>query len=226
MKRFFLASLLLVVVWGCSGGPVVSVKDPGPAQMPAGAKLAESSDKTCSIAVVSGWKRGGPSTMVMPSLSESMSSMGGESSSLSDMADSFAKDEAAADAAEAAELEKKGILIWVNDSSRPIPGEARTSYRVRRKDDGPMSLEDAAEEAKQDLLNEGPIQYVDLPIGKAARMEASTTKVDGGQLFQIVYVIVNGEHIYDVRFTTQNDPSSVKNVEKQVIDSLRIKPAK
>jgi hypothetical protein len=41
-----------------------------------------------------------------------------------------------------------------------------------------------------------------------------------------VYVIVNGEHIYDVRFTTQNDPSSVKNVEKQVIDSLRIKPAK
>ncbi|MBC8064423.1 MAG: hypothetical protein H7Y17_06315, partial [Chlorobia bacterium] len=83
-----------------------------------------------------------------------------------------------------------------------------------------------AADAKQDILNEGPIQYVELPIGKVARMEAKTTKIDGGELFQIVYVVVNGEHIYNIRFTTQNAPTSVQQIEKEVMDSLRIKPAK
>lgn len=221
MKRILFASILLAISLGCKGGPVVSVKDPGPAQLPMGAQLAESSDKVCSIMVAPGWKRGSPGSNVMPSMSETLGSLGGDSSQVS----SIAQEETAIDAQEAAELEEKGILIWVNDASRPIPGEARTNYRVRRKDDGPMSLEDAVADAKQDIYNE-TITYVDLPIGKAGRMEALTTKVDGGQLFQIVYVVVNGDHIYDVRFTTQNDPASVKSIEKQVIDSLRIKPAK
>lgn len=89
-----------------------------------------------------------------------------------------------------------------------------------------MSLEDAAKEAKDDLLNEGAIQYVELPIGKAARLEAKNTKIDGGELFQVVYLVVNGEEVYNIRFTTQNSPSGVQQIEKEVMNSLRIKPAK
>ena len=225
MKRILFVGVLLAFVFGCKGGPVVSVKDPGPAQIPEGSQLAESSDKTCSLMVAQGWKRGGPYSSVPGSGLPDLGSLGSENPDMAAIAQNAAQEEAAYDAEEAADLEKKGILIWVNDSSRPIPGEARTNYRLRRKDDGPMSLEDALEDAKMDILNE-QVSYVDLPIGKAARMEAMTTKIDGGQLFQIVYVIVNGEHIYDLRFTTQNDPTSVKNIEKQVVESLRIKPAK
>lgn len=224
MKRILLASVVLAGVFGCKSGPVIAVKDPGPATLPQGAQTAESSDKTCSIMVAPGWKRGGPNSNVMGAMPD-LSALGGENPDMAALAQGAGAEVSAVDAEEAAELEKKGILIWVNDSSRVIPGEARTNYRLRRKDDGPMSLEDAVEDAKQDILNE-QVTYVELPIGKAGRMEAMTTKIDGGQLFQIVYVIVNGEHVYDLRFTTQNDPTSVKNIEKQVVESLRIKPAK
>ncbi len=231
MKKVGIALFLLVAATSCKKGPMVVVTDPGPYQAPQGAVIATSSDGLVSILVPSGWKRGGPNSMVMPSLGEVMGSMGsmgsdGVSGDLQNLAQQMQQDEAAEDAQVAAELEKKGILIWVNNPSRPIPGEERTSYRIKRTDDGPKSLEDAAAAAKDDILNEGPIQYVDLPIGKVARMEAKTTKVDGGELYQIVYVIVNGDHTYNVRFTTQEAPTTVQQIEKEVMESLRITPAK
>jgi len=226
MKRalLFLPILILVSV-GC-GKSAPPVKEASPAQLAPGATLANSSDKSVSVMVPSGWKRGSKHSLVGSGLGDMMGQMGEGGGELQDLAQGIQNEEDALDAEEAAELEKEGILIWVNDSSRPIPGEERTHYRIKRSQAGHGSVEDAAEDAKQDLLNEGPIQYVELPIGKAARMEASTTKIDGGQLFQIVYVIVNGKDTYNIRFTTQNDPSSVKNVEKSVIESLRIKPNK
>ena len=226
MKNIAWLAAFVILATGCKKGPVVVVKDPGPAPAPSGGQIAKSSDGSVSIAVISGWKRGTPDSIVAPTLGESMSGMGeGLSGDFSGMASGGDSDDS--DDAEAfAELEKKGIMIWVNDSSRPIPGEERTSYRVKRTDDGPMSVEDAAENAKQDLLNEGAIQYVELPIGKAARMEAKTTKIDGGELYQVVYVLVNGEHVYNIKFTTQNAPTSIQSIEKEVINSLRITPAK
>jgi hypothetical protein len=223
MKQALVVFSLVLCLAGCKGpGPIV--KDPGPATIPPGATLAESSDKTVSIMVASGWKRGCKNSMSAPSLGDLAGQLG-ENSQLQDLAHGAQNEENAIDATEAAEMEKDGILIWVNDSSRWIPGEERTSYRVKRQQAGHSTLEEAAEDAKQNLLNEGPIQYVELPIGRAARMEANTVKIDGGQLFQIEYVVVNGCDTYSIRFTTQNDPSSVKSVEKAVIESLRIKPA-
>lgn len=223
MKKAVIASLVFVFALGCKKGPVVVVKDPGPAQLPAGTQLAESSDKAVSIAIASGWKQGGPDSFTAPSLGDMMGSMGGDMQSMTQGSPSAG--ESAMDAETAADLEKKGILIWVNDSTKPIPGEERTHYRIKRTDNGPMSLEDAAAEAKEGLINEGPIQYVELPIGKAARLEAKNTKIDGGELFQVVYVVVNGEHVYNIRFTTQNGAGVIQGVEKDVINSLRIKPA-
>lgn len=224
----FALFLLSIVAVGCNKGPVVVVTDPGPYQAPQGAVVAKSSDGAVSIMVPNGWRRGGPGSMVMPSLGEVMGGMGSESmgGDMQSLANQMQQDETAAEAQAAAELEKKGILIWVNNSSRPIPGEERTSYRIKRTDDGPKSLEDAATAAKDGIINEGPVQYVDLPIGKVARFEAKTTKIDGGELFQIVYVIVNGEHIYNVRFVTQEAPTVVQQIEKDVMESLRITPAK
>ncbi len=230
MKRTIILALIIGAAFGCKKGPVVVVKDPGPAQPVQGAKIATSSDGSVSIAVMPGWKRGTPDSFLAPTLGESMFGSGdGPSSEYSGVGGSGAGTESSDPTAappETAELEAKGILLWVNDSSRPIPGEERTSYRVKRKDDGPKSLEDAVEEAKQSMLKEGPVQYVDLPIGKAGRLEAKTTKIDGGELYEIVYIVVNGEHTYNIRFATQNSPTSIQSIEKDAINSLRIKPAK
>jgi hypothetical protein len=225
MKHALLLPLLVAISIGC-GKSAPPLKEASPAQLAPGASLTTSSDKVVSIMVPSGWKRGSKHSIVGGGLGDMMGQLGEGGGELQDMAQGMQDEEDALDAHEAAELEKEGILIWVNDSSRPIPGEERTHFRIKRTQAGHGSVEDAAEDAKQDLLNEGPIQYVELPIGKAARMEASTTKIDGGQLFQIVYVLVNGSDTYNIRFTTQNDPSSVKSVEKSVIESLRIKPNK
>lgn len=230
MKKIFAASLLLVFALGCKKGPVVVVKDAGPYQAPQGTTIAESSDRLVSIAIPSGWRRGGPNSMVAPTLAEGMGAMGGigeGSGELNSVGQgSLFQEDTAAEAQIAADLEKKGILIWVNNSSRPIPGEERTSFRIRRTDGGPMSLEEAAKAAKDNLLNASAIQYVELPIGKVARLEAKTTKIDGGERFEIVYIAVNGEHIYNLKFTTQESPTSVQGIEKEVVDSWRIKPAK
>ena len=224
--------LVLAAVFGtmiaCKKGPVVVTKDPGPAQALPGGAIAQSADGEVSIMIYPGWKRGGPYSGNMPSLSDLGALGGGSTDVNSDLTNPSqpVAPSTQVDVETEADLAKKGIAIWVNDSSRPIPGEERTSYRIKVNTDGPKSLEDAAADVKQDLLNEGPVQYVELPIGKAARYEAKTTKIDGGELYQIVYVLVNGDKWYTVKFTTQNAPSTVQNVEKAVIDSLRIKPAK
>jgi hypothetical protein len=217
MKIALLASIFLVFAVGCKKGPMAVVKDPGPAQLSAGAVLAESSDKTVSIAIPSGWKRGSESSFSMPSMSDLGSGMGSEQSTPS-------TEESANEAEEAAELEKRGILVWANDSSKPIPGEERTHFSVKKIDES-MSLDEAAEAAKGNLINEGAIQKVELPIGPAARLEAKNTKKDGGELFTILYVVVNGNQVYNIRFTTQNGPTAVQSIEQEVINSLRIKPA-
>lgn len=221
---FFCFSLVIV---GCKGGPKSVVKNPGPAAIPDGVTLAESSDRTVSIMVPPGWKRGGPSSNPLGSLSDmGMGSSSSEMpSGMQDMANSMASQDQAADAEEAAELEKKGILVWVNDSTKPIVGEERTHFSVKLVKDSGASLEQAAQDAKADLIDEGAPTYVELPIGKAARFQTKNIKVDGGELNQILYIIVNGNDKYKIRFATQNGEQAISQIEKPVIDSLRIKPA-
>lgn len=219
MNKVLLASLLVVFAVGCKKGPVIVVKDPGPAQVTQGTQIAESSDKSVSIMVAPGWKRGSPNSSSMPSLG-GLEGMGEGMGSAPP-----SNEETAINAEEAADLEKKGILIWINGSSRPIPGEQRTYYRVKVKKDGPMSLEDAATAAKDDMMNESAPQFIDLPIGKVARLEGLTKKIDGGELYEVIYVVVNGEDVYSVKFGTQEQPTIIQGIEKDVMNSLRIKPA-
>lgn len=229
MNKLAIVSLLMIFALGCKKGASVAVKDPGPYQAQAGEQIAESGDKNVSILVPGGWKRGGPMSSTT-SMSETLGGLGegttGElGENMQNMAQGMAKDEAAMDATEASELEAKGILIWVNDGSRPIPGETRTHYSVK-KTSGASSLEDAATAARDDITGESAPQMVEIPIGKAARFESKVTNRDGGEVFTIMYVVVNGEDAYQIKFVTQNMPSAVQSIEKQVIDSLRITPAK
>jgi hypothetical protein len=219
MKRFLILPFLIILFSGCKHGPVVVTKDPGPAQLPQGAILAESSDRTVSVVVPNGWRRGGPDSMSAPSLGDMMGSMGGSGGGIG-------SSDQAGEAQTAADLEKKGVLIWINDSSKPIPGEERTHFSIKLLKGEGKSLEEAVEDAKGDLINEAPPTYVELPIGRVGRLQAKNTKIDGGELNQVLYLIVNGNDVYKVRFATQNGDTVIPQVEDQVMQSLRIKPAK
>lgn len=222
VKRIAFITLVSIVVFGCNKGPVPIVKDPGPAQLPPGWTLAESSDKTVSMGIASGWRRGGAKSSNMMELGTS--GMGTEGMP-QNFADQINKEQQADDAAVAAELEKKGIIISCIDSSRPIPGEERTRYNVKREKKGPMKLEDAAEEAKGDLIGEGKPTPVDLPIGKAIRYDATEERKDGGVVTKIVYIVCNGEDVYTISFVTESNASVIQQIAEPVIQTLRIKPA-
>lgn len=225
MKKIILISTILCVIAGCKKGPVAVVKDPGPAQLPAGWQLAESSDKTVSMAIAPGWRRGGAGSMNVMDMATS--GMGVEGTAQDNgFSQQMEKEQQANDAEVAAELEKKGIVISCIDGSRPIPGEARNQYMVKREKKGPMSLEDAAKDEKEHLVNEGEPKYIDLPIGKAAYFHAVEEMKDGGTVTKIAYVICNGEDVYTITFVTEAQASIIEQIAEPVIATLRIKPAK
>lgn len=223
MKKIFWAVAVFSVVFGCKKGPVVVTKDPGAAPLQQGWQLAESSDKTVSMGIAPGWRRGGAGSMNM--MEFATSGMGNEGSSEA-FNQQIEAEQQKNDAEVAAELEKKGIVISCIDGSKPIPGEARTQYTVKREKIGPMSMEDAAQAVKGNLTNEGDPKFVEIPIGKAAYFHITNTMKDGGVVTKIVYVVCNGEDVYTVSFVTENAASTVDSIAEPVIQTLRIKPAK
>ncbi|MBN9501720.1 MAG: hypothetical protein BGO01_15385 [Armatimonadetes bacterium 55-13] len=222
MKKVFALSIISLVVVACSKGPVPTVKSAAPAQLGQGWDLAESSDKTVSLGIAPGWKRGGANSMNM--MEFATSGMGTEGMTQEALAQ-LEQEQQKNDAEVAAELEKKGIVISCIDSSKPIPGEERTRYTVKREKKGPMTLEAAAEAAKEDLIDEKGPTMVDLPIGKAARFDSKSTLRDGGVVTKVVYILCNGDDVYTVSFITENDANSILQVVDPVIQTLRIKPA-
>jgi len=213
---------MLCVALGCKHGPTLVTKDPGPAQMPADWKLAQSSDKTVSLGVASGWRQGAPGSMNVAEMATS--GMGTEGMSPEGMSQ-LDKMQQESDAQAAADLEKKGIVISCIDSSKPIPGEARTQYRVKREKKGPMSLEDATAAEKGQQIGAGAPTYVELPIGKAGYLHVTDNLKDGGVVTKIIYIVCNGEDVYTISFITENAASTIESIADPVIQTLRIKPA-
>lgn len=222
MKRIALISFVSFVVLACNKGPVPVVKDPGPAQLPQGWTLFESSDKTVSMGIAPGWRKGGAKSSNMTEIATS--GMGTEGMP-QNFVDQMSQTQQADDAQVMADLEKQGIIISCIDSSRPIVGEERTRYNVKREKKGPMKLEDAAEEAKGNLIGEGQPQPVELPIGKAIRYDSTEERKDGGVVSRITYIVCNGEDVYTISFVTESAASVIQQVAEPVIQTLRIKPA-
>ena len=223
MKKIFLISAILWVAVGCKHGPVLVTKNPGPVQYPAGWQVAESSDKQVSMGIAPGWRRGAPGAMNMIDIGTS--GMGTEDMS-SEGVNRLEKMQQEEDAKAAAELEKKGIIISCIDSSKPIPGEARTQYKVKREKKGPMSLEDATAAAKEGEYGASAPTYVEMPIGKVGCLHITNNLKDGGVVTKIIYVVCNGEDIYTIYFITENAPSTIESIADPVMQSLRITPAK
>jgi hypothetical protein len=125
------------------------------------------------------------------------------------------------------DLAKKGVLIHViAEGAKPIPGEARTRFYVKKTTEGgPMSLVDAAEKERGQYAFKPKYDTIQLPIGEAIRCKQSNGLRDGGTLHQISYVVVDGNDMYSLRFVTQEAAQTIESIAEQVAQSWRIKPS-
>jgi hypothetical protein len=218
-----LAVVALGISTGCKKGPVLHVKDPGIVKLPSGWKLAESPDKTVSIGVAPGWGKGMADSL---SVADLTGMAGGELPTHVAQEQERALDEQYNEEVAAAE-KKDGIIISVVDrQTRPIPGEQRTRYVVKRREmDAGVTLEQAADAVKTDLAGKEAPKKVTLPIGPAIRYDAAANQRDGSTVTKIMYVVVDGANAYTVTFTTQGAPTAISSIAEPVMQTLRIKPS-
>ncbi|MDH4389626.1 MAG: hypothetical protein QE269_12965 [Fimbriimonas sp.] len=228
--RIFLFFVTLVAVIGCSGLPI-EVKASS-FVLPTGFAKGATDDGAVEIAIPGGWRQGVDRMMESPLLGQSGGM--GETSAISDpeatkalqdMSGVFAEMSNEAEREALEKLKKKGnVLNVISMSNKPIIGEARTRFYVQKTTQGANWSWDSAHQLERDqYFHKQAAKEVDLPIGKAHRMEETITKVDGGVKTTISYLIPNGKDLYCLRFVTQEDANVIKSIEKQVAQSIRIK---
>ena len=231
--------LVAVVTWGLMG--LVGCASPGPklirmeaATLPADWVKAESTQDGVSIGVPQGWIPG-VDPMIDPLTASSfgggtsagmdassMSSQLPSDSPLKQMAAETEKDAKEFAEKETAKLREKGVILYVRDSSRPIPGEERTHYTVKRTTGTALTLDDAAADVKKKLLNEGQGKLVQLPIGPAVRFESTNTSRGGDKIHEIIYALQDGATTYNIRFVAVNNPSVLGPIADEVAKTFRI----
>ncbi len=219
MNRYLLLFASLIVLAGCKKNPPLAVKDAPIGQIPQGWERLDNLDQGISLYAPPGWKIGAGTSMDLPDLT----SMGGDTNqNLEQMQAQAEAEQDKADAEAAKALEKKNIFLSVIDKNiKPIPGEERTRFFVKRVDEhGNVTMEDVAEEVKSLA---GTASSVTLPIGPAQRGLSTETRKDGGVVTLICYGIPAEDHIYVLEFITEEAPDTIKSIEQQVAESLRIK---
>ncbi len=228
--RTALIFLAAVAVIGCGDGPALTVKKV-PFSLPAGFTEGASDDKVVQLAIPSGWRQGVDrlsGSMGMGDLSGlaggTMPSDPDAAKAIQQMSADIDKAESEGEKKELAKLKEKGIIIHcITVGARPTIGETRTRFVVHKETKGSnWNWDDAHQLEAGAYLHKPVAKEVDLPIGKAHRMEETKTLVDGGVYTIISYVIPNGKDLYSLRFITQESASVIQQIEKQVADSIRI----
>jgi len=233
---FGMALLAAFVAVGCKSAPVVHLKDPGPAALPAGWETADSPQDGVSIGVPSGWRPGtGRAIMASDLMSSGVDSGAGSdpnaasdpNSGLGAMVNNMQEQSNLEEAKAMEELRKKGTIIHVIDSSRPIPGEERTRYYVKKfTHDSDYPLDEAAADEKEAMKNEEKPETVNLPVGKAIRYYAQFKTIGGDTVTHISYVLADGKVSYVVRFAQTGENPTITGIDRQVMETFRAKPTK
>lgn len=220
------ATLVALSLVGCKSGPKLTLKKES-FTVPQGWMPFENSEQGIHIAAPSNWGIGTSTTSDTPSsaLSDLAGSMGSNGEQASGQIAANAEKEAENEAkAEVKALEPKGIFVSAMDKNvRFIPGETRTYFNVKKITvGGNAQMDDVVKAINEELINEEPPTYVDLKIGKAARIHAHNVLKDGGETDHIAYGLVNGGDIYIVKFATEQQGYQLDQTASAIIDTLRI----
>ncbi|HEY3783335.1 MAG TPA: hypothetical protein VGL56_19820 [Fimbriimonadaceae bacterium] len=222
MKRQFVAlSLAAALCIGCSKKPVVSLLHSAPAPKldpgwvthdSAGFSIAAPSDWTLSLTKLTIGSIG------LQNLDLS------NTPSTSDSAPPTSRElPEQVDPSDADRQKKEGILLELyNKNVKPIPGEKMTRFYVTSKQSS-ASLDELAKAVKSEFLAQ-TITPTDLPIGKVDMITANNQTRGGDTITDIVYVVPNGETVYEVVFETTNHEGPIEQAAPEIMNTLRMKP--
>lgn len=231
MERSMVSALgLIVILAGCAptSPPLQSAAPP---TIPASWKVQSADKYGISIAYPPGWKPGSgkvmdPTEMLagqgvdVPPTQTGNAAVDREMQNLNEQA---REDEAK----EMAKLEAKGIIIRVNDlNQKPIVGEDPTRFQVVVLRNPSSSLADAAKTELEHVPGEEAPKPYTLPIGPAMVIHANKKMMDGADEYCARYIVQDGKTMIVVRFLTEGTATEIQNVEKQIMDSLRVVPGK
>jgi hypothetical protein len=219
---------------GCRKGVESHALAAPAAALPSGWSYVKSRDDTVSIAIPPGWRSGADTAgnsikdltanLGTSSLDNQPAGDTPENAEMQKLAQNAALEDKQAEQKAMAELEAKGIVINVINGSRPIPGEARTRFYVKRSQGGGTAYaQDALADEQKHYGNSSKPTVVDLPIGKAMRFSIDDALKDGMTLHEISYVVLDANDTYSLRFITEEAPETIQSIEETVARSLRIK---
>jgi hypothetical protein len=124
-----------------------------------------------------------------------------------------------------AKLREKGIFLHIIDGSKPIPGEERTRYYVKKVDhNGNWSLKMACDDEVEYFKGWGADKpkLVNLPIGPVYKIAADYKTRGGDEVERIGYITVDGPATYLLRFISTNNPQAVLSIADDVAKTWRI----
>ncbi|HWD37667.1 MAG TPA: hypothetical protein VG944_02380 [Fimbriimonas sp.] len=232
MKAVWLIVAAALVI-SC-GKSAEHVKAAGKPTLPSGWSVADDAQDGITLGVAPGWREGADTGLDPMEMAQGVA---GDASQPSMDPDSPAgklqadiQKQNAADEKEAlANLRAKGVVIQIIDSSKPIPGEARTRYYVKKVDHGGNYALDAAKNDEIDFLGgsaESSAKKVELPIGPAYRFEIESKTRGGDELARISFVVVDGSNSYSLRFIATNNSQAIQSIADSVAHTWRITPGK
>jgi hypothetical protein len=125
-----------------------------------------------------------------------------------------------------AKLEERGIVIHVMSTAKGVLYETPTHFSVAIKPNPAATLEAAAQTVLERVPGEEKPVPVTIPAGPAMLIRADKKMRDGGEVTTSKYVLQDGKTMFVVAFVTEADASTIKQIEKPVMDTFRIVPGK
>jgi hypothetical protein len=118
---------------------------------------------------------------------------------------------------------QEGIVLHAVDSTRPTPSEEPTRiYVVKLPSAGFSLLADAVQQEKGRMKGDDPGKEVELPVGKAWRLQAKGRNRIGDVECHVSYVFVDGDDGYVLRLASTNNPEAILSIDAPVAESFRV----
>ena len=115
--------------------------------------------------------------------------------------------------------------MLISDGSRTLPGEEPNQYIIQHVSlPGEMDIENGAKVARQELEFAHNPEFVDTPMGKAAKFVLNYTNKSGDKIHKAMFVFVDGKEMYELTFTNTGEDNKIKPIADQVAQTFRIKP--
>ena len=212
MRQWTFALLTLVALGGC--GEVTTLKAAPEPELEEGWTVYESNKAPVSIAAPDGWGPTGGTAKAVPSR---VSPVGDPMASNEDIMQQMQ------DLGSFGEEDKDIVLYIADKGTRPLPGEVRTGYSIRRfVKSGGYSLDAAVADTKGAVTNEGTPKMIDLPVGKAAEFRYNYKTPGGDEVYKVIYVLVNNEDVYRVTFSQTGSGEPINGIATQAIQTFRV----